>query len=78
MNETLRRIGCVLLLVMAAAPLAAQEKAEKIKVLIVTGFDAGSHPWRATTHQAVATLEAAGKFTVKVSEDIGIFESSSL
>ncbi len=81
MSETLRRVGWVLLLVVgAAAPLAAQEKAkeEKIKTLIVTGFDAGAHPWRDTTHQAVATLEGAGKFEVKVAEDIGILESSSL
>jgi type 1 glutamine amidotransferase len=79
MNETLRRVGCVLLLATAAAaPLAAQENKEKIKVLVVTGFDAGAHKWRDTTQQTVSALEGAGKFEVKVSEDLGIFESSSL
>jgi type 1 glutamine amidotransferase len=60
----------------ASAP--AQEKQDKIKVLVVTGFDAGAHKWRDTTQQTVAILEAAGRFDVKVSEDVGIFESSTL
>jgi type 1 glutamine amidotransferase len=61
-----------------AGAAAAQENQEKIKVLIVTGFDAGAHKWRDTTQQTTAILEGAGKFDVKVSEDVGIFESSSL
>jgi type 1 glutamine amidotransferase len=57
---------------------AQAAEAEKIKVLIVTGFDVPSHPWRETTPQAREVLESSGRFDVKVSEDIGIFESSSL
>jgi type 1 glutamine amidotransferase len=56
----------------------AQENQDKIKVLVVTGFDAGAHKWRDTTQQTVATLDRAGKFDVKVAEDIGILESSTL
>lgn len=55
---------------------AAEPK--KIQVLIVTGFDVPSHPWRKTTPQAREVLEATGRFDVKVCEDVGIFESSTL
>ncbi len=51
---------------------------EKLNVLVVTGFDVGAHDWRGTTHQTVEILEDSGRFNVKVCEDIGIFESSSL
>jgi type 1 glutamine amidotransferase len=70
-------LSLVLAIVVVRASLA-QEKQEKLKVLVVTGFDAGAHKWRDTTQQTVAALESAGRFDVKVSEDIGIFESSSL
>ena len=52
--------------------------AEKIKVLIVTGFDVPSHPWRQTTPQTREILEASDLFDVKVSEDTAILESSRL
>ncbi len=51
---------------------------EKIRVLVVTGFDVGAHKWRDTTHHTVTTLEETGRFAVKVSEDVGILESSAL
>jgi hypothetical protein len=59
----------------------AQDKpdaAKKVKVLIVTGFDAGAHKWRETTPLTRDALEATGRFEVRVCEDIGIFEASSL
>lgn len=52
--------------------------AAKLRVLIVTGFDVGSHNWRETTPLVRSVLEETGRFDVRVSEDIGIFESSSL
>ncbi|MBN1852795.1 MAG: ThuA domain-containing protein [Pirellulales bacterium] len=57
------------------SPLAA---GEKIKVLIISGFDVGAHKWREMTQHSVAILEETGLFDVKVSEDVGILESSSL
>ncbi|MGE0759498.1 MAG: ThuA domain-containing protein [Pirellulaceae bacterium] len=59
----------------AEADLSALSAAEKIKVLIVTGFDAGSHKWKETTAQTVATLEATQRFDVKVSESVDVFAS---
>ena len=56
----------------------AEAAEKKTKVLIVTGFDVGAHKWRDTTVQTRAILEKSGRFDVKVCEDIGIFESSSL
>lgn len=56
----------------------AQESSDKVKVLIVTGFDAKSHKWRDTTPFTRAVLEETGRFDVRISEDPGIFESSSL
>ncbi len=61
-----------------AVDAEAQEKPEKIKALIVTGFDVGAHKWRDTTHQTAAILEETDRFDVKICEDKGIFESSSL
>lgn len=69
-------LGIALVLSVFLAPAARAE--EKIKVLIVTGFDVGAHRWRETTLQTVGVLEETGRFDVKVSEDVGIFESSSL
>lgn len=50
----------------------------RIKVLIVTGHDVAAHPWRETTACERATLEQTGRFEVKVCEDTGIFEASTL
>jgi type 1 glutamine amidotransferase len=61
------------------ALVAPRSDAEsKVKALIVTGFDAGAHKWRETTDLTRAILEKTGRFEVKVCEDLGIFESSSL
>ena len=51
---------------------------KKIKVLIVTGFDVGVHKWRETTPYTRSVLEKTGRMDVKVCEDVGIFESSTL
>ena len=55
-----------------------QTASKKLRVLMVTGFDAGGHKWRQTTELTRSILEKSGRFEVKVCEDIGIFESSAL
>ncbi|HZN58173.1 MAG TPA: ThuA domain-containing protein [Planctomycetota bacterium] len=69
-------LAALSLLAFAAARAGAEEA--KSKVLIVTGFDVGAHNWRKTTDSVRAALDAAGRFDVKVCEDVGIFESTSL
>ena len=55
-----------------------QTETEKVPVLIVTGDDVRSHPWRESTQFTRNVLEETGKYDVKVAEDINIFESSRL
>jgi type 1 glutamine amidotransferase len=55
--------------------LAAE--APKIKVLIVTGDDVGSHPWREVSQVTRDFLVAAGKFDVKICEDSAILDSAA-
>lgn len=69
-------LGCFA--VGSAVDAADSAAPEKIKVLIVTGFDVGAHKWRETAPQSREILEETGRFDVKVCEDIGIFESSAL
>lgn len=71
------RIATGLLIVSMFLAVSAQA-AEKTKVLIVTGFDVGAHVWKETTQQTVKTLEATGRFDVKVSEDLEVFAEPSL
>lgn len=77
---TRARLLIAALLVACATPAFAQAKKanNKIKVLIVTGFDVGVHKWRETSQFTAAVLEDAKRFDVKICEDVGIFESSSL
>jgi type 1 glutamine amidotransferase len=71
--------AALLVLSLAALSTAQEDKpAAKLKVLVVTGHDAGAHKWRETTPLVRKTLEDTGRFEVKVSEDAGIFESSTL
>ncbi|MBN1442536.1 MAG: ThuA domain-containing protein [Planctomycetes bacterium] len=64
---------------LVSAQDARSETAQKkISVLVVTGHDVASHPWRETTPFTRKVLEETGRFDVKVSEDSGIFESSTL
>lgn len=59
-------------LVVTVGSAVTQDKPAKIKTLVVTGFDVGSHRWRETTELTRKTLEESGRFDVKVCEDIGI------
>ncbi|MCH8046513.1 MAG: ThuA domain-containing protein [Planctomycetes bacterium] len=58
-----------------AAP--AKKPVKKINVLIVTGFDVGSHKWKERTDETRKLLEKTGRFTVKVSESVEAFETLS-
>ncbi len=51
---------------------------EKIKTLIVTGFDVGSHQWEASTKLMQSILEETGRFDVSISTDKNVFASPSL
>ena len=59
----------VVLATVGAFTVGGQAQSKKLKALIVTGFDAGSHKWHATTELARATLEKTGRFDVRVAED---------
>lgn len=75
-KSTTRRI--ILFLWFASLSISNGLTQEPLKVLIVTGFDSGSHKWRETTPLVRSILEETKRFEVRVSEDIAILESSSL
>jgi type 1 glutamine amidotransferase len=51
---------------------------DKVKVLIVTGFDVGSHQWEASTRLIHAILQKTGRFDLTISEDKEVFASPTL
>ena len=57
---------------------AATHAAEKINVLIVTGFDVGSHVWEESAKLNQAILNESGKFKVDISKDKEVFASDDL
>jgi type 1 glutamine amidotransferase len=52
--------------------------AEPVKVLIVTGFDVGSHKWEESAKLNQAILEESDRFDVAISTDKEIFASPKL
>lgn len=52
--------------------------AEKIKVLIVTGFDVDSHKWEESARLNRAILEKSDRFDVAISADKEVFASPKL
>jgi uncharacterized protein len=52
------------------------QDAKKIKVLLITGDDVGVHPWKEMAAATVDALAAAGKFDVKVVEDLKVLDSA--
>ncbi|MAG94964.1 MAG: hypothetical protein CMJ48_14650 [Planctomycetaceae bacterium] len=71
---------CLFLLALSVISVAADADAapKKIKVLIVTGFDVGSHKWMESTKLVQTILEKTGRFDVSVSEDKEVFASPAL
>lgn len=56
--------------------LRAADAPSKIKVLLITGDDVDVHHWKETTAAVEKVLASAGKFDVKVSEDLKPFDSA--
>ncbi len=70
MRKSFTRFGLAVLLLLVTLPVRGGELApEKIKVLIVTGFDVASHQWEESTRLVAAILEQSGRFEVSVSDD---------
>ena len=70
-----------LMLVVLAILVAAgnaEAASDKVKVLIVTGFDVGSHKWEESTKLVHAILEKTGRFEATISEDKEVFAATSL
>ena len=66
----------VLLIVVAAGKVDAAPN--KIKVLLVTGFDVDSHVWQESTKLVQAILDKTGRFDVTLSQDKEAFASLDL
>ena len=56
----------------------AADAAEKIKVLIVTGFDVGSHQWEESAKMNQAILQKSDRFDVSISMNKEVFASPEL
>lgn len=63
---------------MLAFAVRFSEGAEKVKVLIVTGFDVGSHKWEESAKMNQAILQESDRFDVSISTDREIFASPKL
>ncbi len=74
------RLPCLLLLALSVISVTSTADAvpKKIDVLIVTGFDVGSHKWKESTKLVQTILEKTGRFDVSVSEDKEVFASPTL
>jgi type 1 glutamine amidotransferase len=51
----------------------ARAESDKIDVLVVTGFDVGSHKWQESTRLIESILDESGRFDVTVSTDKEVF-----
>lgn len=68
-------IWSLVLSVLFVGDLAA---ADKVKVLLVTGFDVGVHQWEASTKLIESILDKSGRFDVTISKDKEVFASPTL
>jgi len=71
---------CFVLLLLGIVLITQRADAapEKIKVLIVTGFDVDSHVWEQSTKMVQAILRDSGRFDVTISTDKEVFASPDL
>jgi type 1 glutamine amidotransferase len=78
--SVLSRTVYLILSTLAIASAAANSHAapEKVKVLVVTGFDVASHQWQESAKLVEAVLEESGRFDVTVSADKEVFASPTL
>ncbi|RIK78008.1 MAG: hypothetical protein DCC68_16185 [Planctomycetota bacterium] len=56
----------------------SSDGAEKVKVLIVTGFDVDSHKWEESARSNQAILQKSDRFEVAISTDKEVFASPKL
>ncbi len=75
MRRILFAVLLAILVVMPAFLCRCEEAAKPIRVLIITGCDVSSHPWRETTPAIRKILEETKKFEVFVCEDPAILEA---
>jgi type 1 glutamine amidotransferase len=73
----LRAIACLICMLTMAGMARGEETpaAAKINVILLTGSDVGVHPWKENAPFVRETLEASGKFTVRVDEGVKILET---
>jgi uncharacterized protein len=60
-----------------AGLVQAAEGPAKIKMLLISGDDAGAHNWREMGGATKEALQSSGKFDVKVCDDAAILESAN-
>ena len=78
--RTLRKPVSLSLLVVLVILVAghAHAASKKAKVMIVTGFDVGSHQWEESTRLIQAILEKTDRFDVTISTDKEVFATTGL
>ena len=79
MRSPFKPLGLVLVVLSVVSFVGeANSGEEKVKALIVTGFDVGSHQWEQSTKLIDAILSKTGRFETKISKDKEVFGSSDL
>lgn len=73
-NQIMLLVGLLVVLFVGSS----SQGAEKIKVLIVTGFDAGAHKWEESAKLNQAILQKSDRFDVSISTDKNVFASPKL
>ena len=70
--RNLHKSICMVLSILAVifSGMMVDAAEEKVDVLIVTGFDVGSHKWEDSTKLVQAILVKTGRFDVTVSKDL--------
>ena len=68
------RLTCLAVIFSLLALASSLPGAEKIKLLLITGDDVGAHTWKETSDATLELLSAAGKFDVKVVENMDVLQ----
>ncbi len=78
--RTFSRTAIAFLVILFAAQLGDKTRAneDKLKVLIVTGFDVASHKWEESSRTISAILQESGRFDVTINPDKEVFASPTL
>ena len=75
MRTFIKPLSVLLLLVCVTLVTKSAEAAapEKVKVLLVTGFDVKSHVWEESTRMVQGILQENGRFEASISTDKEVF-----